>query len=314
MANLVGMRWSFYDFNDKITRQIILSAIKTMIAIIAPASTCQDAKQKLEEAKILLKNKGFNIKISTDIFMQNGLPFFAASKESRFTDFQDALSDPKVKIIWAFRGGYGCTEFVFDCLRLKPIGNKILIGYSDITALHLLFNQHYNIPTIHGSVITSILSGQQGLDQIINILQGKESRLVLTSINIIPGSGKIGGKITGGNLTVFCNMLGTKLHPDTKGKILILEDINEKAYQVHRHLVHLKNAGVFDCVKAVIFGDFIKSDEYLEQAINHFCQNHIKHIPSYKATGIGHGDVNHPIVFGVDSIIQDEQLIISGLL
>ncbi|CEO17372.1 Murein tetrapeptide carboxypeptidase [Rickettsia monacensis] len=67
------------------------------------------------------------------------------------------MENEQIKIIWAFRGGYGCGEFVEDCFNIKQKGDKILIGYSDITVLHLLLNNHYNIPTIHDSVLTSLL-------------------------------------------------------------------------------------------------------------------------------------------------------------
>lgn len=282
-----------------------------MITIIAPASSCKDANQKLQQAIELLQAKGLEVVVKEDILTENELPFFAAPRAIRLQGLREALLNPEVKIILTFRGGYGCTEIVFDCMNIKPVGQKILIGFSDITALHLLFNQHYNIASIHGAVLTSLFT-EQVVDQIIANLNGKETKLALKPINA--KTDKIKGKITGGNLTVFCNMLGTKLHPDTNGKILILEDVNEKSYQVHRHLVHLKNAGIFADVKAVIFGDFIKSNETLESAIDHFCFNHIEHIPTYRVTGIGHGEVNYPIVFGVDAIIESKQLTVSGLI
>jgi len=98
-------------------------------------------------------------------------------------------------------------------------------------------------------------------------------------------------------------MIGTKLAPDTKDKILIVEDINEKAYHVHRHLVHLKNAGLLNAVKAVIFGSLTNSDEHVNAAIKHFCEFHIPHVQAFRAENIGHGKVNTPFILGYKASI-----------
>lgn len=93
-----------------------------------------------------------------------------------------------------------------------------------------------------------------------------------------------------------------------KGNILLLEDINEKAYAVHRNLVQLKTAGTFECLEAIIFGDFTKGDEFVEQTIKSFCLNHIPHIEAYKAHEIGHGEVNHPVIMNHEVIINSNVL------
>lgn len=111
------------------------------------------------------------------------------------------------------------------------------------------------------------------------------------------------GELTGGNLTVFCNMIGTKLTFETEDKILIVEDINEKAYHVHRHLVHLKNGGLLIAVKAIIFEGFTNSDEHVDIAIKHFCEFHIPHVQAFRAENIGHGKVNTPFILGYKASI-----------
>jgi len=284
---------------------------KHLVSIIAPASACGDSEVKLAEGIKLLENYGLKTIVDKRIFSYDSLDFFASSKEIRLETFAKALINENVKIIWAFRGGYGCSEFIDDCLDIKPVGTKILIGYSDLTSFHILFNQHYNMPSIHGSVITSLLPSGQGQDinYIIDVLDGKEMQIDLQPITSHFNNSII-GKTIGGNLTILCTMIGTKLHPQTNKKILILEDVNEKGYHIHRHLMHLKNAGIFDELNAVIFGDFIKGDHLIDSAIEHFCYNHIKHIPSYKASNIGHGKVNYPIILGNIAKIQANKLII----
>ncbi|MCC8417869.1 MAG: LD-carboxypeptidase [Rickettsia endosymbiont of Bryobia graminum] len=201
----------------------------------------------------------------------------------RYKAFLKALTDPEVKIIWAFRGGYGCDEFVFDCLNTKPVGTKILIGFSDITSLHLLFNQNYNLPTIHGAVLSTLPCREENIRSIFEILSGRDLKVKLIPIVSVVNK-KITGETIGRNLTIITSMIGTKLHPDTKDKILIIEDTGEQGYKVHRYLMHMKNAKLLDNVAAIIFGDFVKSDNNLEATILYFCQNHIPYIPTYRAT------------------------------
>lgn len=279
-----------------------------LVAIIVPASGCEDAQQKLTSAQEKLTAHGFRSIVYDNIFTPCELPFFAAPYQIRFDHLKQALLDPQVKIIWAFRGGHGCGELIEDCLNLTPSHPKILIGYSDITVLHSLFNQYYKIPSLHASVLTSLLNNQQHcLPSIINVLEGRKIKVSLQPLQNRTTT-EINGQLMGGNLKVLCTMLGTKLQLKAKNKILVLEDVNEKSYQIHRHLVQFKNAGIFAGLKAVIFGDFTKGDDFVEQAIRHFCQNHIPHIPAYKAEGIGHGDNNHPLVLGHKASITGDYL------
>jgi muramoyltetrapeptide carboxypeptidase len=285
---------------------------KDFISIIAPSSGCLDAENKLKEARMILVKRGFKVlvddKIFTKAFVKDELPFFAAPKTERLRMFKEAMENPEVKIIWAFRGGYGCSEFAQECFDIKMAGDKILIGYSDITILHLLLNQRYNMPSIHGSVLTSLLSpNNQDIQEIINIIEGKDSKIALTPINKT-NENNIEGKVSGGNLTVLTKMIGTKLHPQTEGKILILEDVNEKGYAIHRNLMQLKNAEIFDNVKAVIFGDFTNSDGNETISIEAFCLDHIPQISTYYALGIGHSQVNHPFIMNHETVIESNYL------
>jgi muramoyltetrapeptide carboxypeptidase LdcA involved in peptidoglycan recycling len=288
-------------------KKIIFNKQQDLISIIAPASACPDARDKLKKAIKMLALHGFKTLVDDKIFLRDELPFFAAPKEERLRMFKEAMKNEQVKIIWAFRGGYGCGEFVEDCFNIEQKGDKILIGYSDITVLHLLLNNHYNIPTIHGSVLTSLLPPtNQAIMPIINVLKGNNSEIHLTPINKISEENII-GKITGGNLTVFSKLIGTSVNLK-KSNILLLEDVNEKGYAVHRNLMQLKNAGIFECIEAIIFGDFTKGDEYVEQAIENFCFTHIPNIETYKAVGIGHGEVNHPIIMNHEVVISGDIL------
>lgn len=285
------------------------------VAVIAPSSGMEDALDNLKEGISLLTNNGFNCLYHKEIFSGTKVNFFAAEKKIRYSSLKNAIEDPEVKIIWVFRGGYGATEIVFDAMDLKPLNPKILIGYSDITALHALFNQSFNMVSMHTSGISSLMTNQTGmLGDILYMLEGNTANYELEPLNNVAMSEDkaIDAEITGGNLAVYCNLLATKLHPITKDKILIFEDTNEKGYQVHRYLVHLYNAGIFKEVKAVIFGDFVNGDDQIDLALEDFRTKYLAKIPVYKMEGFGHGKVNKPVLFNCPTRIYKNQLIIKS--
>ncbi len=282
------------------------------VAIIAPSSACKDAagnfdlemsKTRLSIAISLFEERGFSCKYDEKIFAGGNLEYFAASKEERLRQLREAIEDPCIKIISVFRGGYGAGEIVFDCLKIKPSCRKIFIGYSDATVLHYLFNQHYGFPSIHGTISEN---HKDMMKDIVSVLGGKSAEFTLQAWNQrAQSSSNISAQVTGGNLTLICNMIGTKLHPSLANKILFVEDVNERGYQVHRHLLHMKNAGLFERVKAVIFADFTESDKLLDASIEHFISNYLYSVPVFRTSGIGHGKINYPLALGATGHINN---------
>jgi muramoyltetrapeptide carboxypeptidase len=281
--------------------------MKYRVQIIAPSSGVNDADRLAMEFANLLMKYDFQVKPPLGLFAEN-MHYYANATKKRLEQLQSALLDPEIDIIWTFRGGYGASELAIQCIDLKPSHPKILIGYSDITVLHCLFNEVYKMPSIHGPVATSLLGDQaKHIDDIVTILNGKESRFQLEPMTQKVKDFEFQGPIAGGNLSVIVTTIGTKLHLDTKGKILVIEDVGEKGYSVRRMLNHCSQARLFDDVGAIIFGDFTKSDEHLNFAFEDFCARN-SHIPMFKAHGIGHGETNIPLVFGYDAAIKRGEL------
>lgn len=289
------------------------------VAIIAPSSAIRDNEggmdkdlsfEKLKVTLSLFEQHGFKCKYDENIFDDCSLEFFANNKQERLRQLKEALIDPQVKIISAFRGGYGAAEIVFDCMDVKPSGPKILIGFSDITVLHFLFNQHYNFPSIHALIHERL---ENMLPEFMSVMKGKNVQLELKNINqSLSPDPVIKSITTGGNLTLICNMIGTKLHPVTKNKILIIEEIGEVSYRIHRSLLHLFNAGIFNEVSAVIFADFTVSDQKIDDTIQDFILNYLNNIPTYRTKNVGHGPINYPFALGAKASIKDNSLIIES--
>jgi len=280
------------------------------IKVIAPASGGgDDIKTLLTEATTKFAAQGIELIYRPDFLDSAELPFFASTKETRQKDFIESLTSSEYNVIWTLRGGYGSSGVYEECMDIKPEG-KILIGFSDITVLHVLFNQHYNMPSIHGAGTTNFFQHKYDFSAFREILEGSAKKYEVTPFANTSHE-PIEAKIMGGNLTVLTNLIGTKLHPNLNGKILLIEDVNEKGYHVHRHLMHLKQAGCLSGCTGILLGDFLLSDENIEPALAHFCNTEIN-IPCFKISGIGHGEINNPIVLGSNASLSNNILTIKS--
>lgn len=274
------------------------------VRMIAPSSSDSDAVRKLEESIEFLKLHGFDVKYNSSLL---GDPeecrFYANTKEFRLQDLRDAILDEETDIIWAFRGGYGAGEIIEKSMDLAPKKKKILIGYSDITVIGVLFTQIYSMPFLHASNILSLIGKHiHHIHDIKDILQEREYSTNINMLNDIAQDG-VRGVVTGGNLCMIQTLIGTKLHLQTKGKILFLEDVSEPGYKIARMLNHLEKASMIDEISGCILGDFANSDENLEYVLDEFIKRH-NNIPFYKIAS-GHGDVNYPILMGREVSISN---------
>ena len=110
------------------------------------------------------------------------------------------------------------------------------------------------------------------------------------------------GPLTGGNLTLLANSLGTGWQLDARGKILVIEDVGIRGYAIDRDLNHLKQAGAFNGVKAIIFGSFEGGDSFCEKAIETFAKE--TEVPVFSCNWFGHGPKNKPLPFGCPAWIN----------
>ena len=179
--------------------------INTPINVVAPA-TGADNKTLLDLKKI----KGLNLRIPTKCFGKGELPFLASTDEIRFNCLKEALFDDSSNVIWSLRGSYGSARIIPDLQKLpKPNKEKIFIGYSDMTALHLFLSQEWGWKTIHGSNIYDLTKPEKNptnFTKIAAIINGKIKQVAvdnLSPLNDIAKSNKpISGKLPGGNLTM----------------------------------------------------------------------------------------------------------------
>ncbi len=185
--------------------------------------------------------------------------YLAGSDERRADELLEALEDETVDAIVAARGGYGATRI----LHRIPIASiakarKLLVGFSDVTALHALW-AIAGVRSLHGPMVATLGRGEERLvERWMASVEGAPP-----SIDPLTGWGEgvAEGPLLGGNLSVLAALLGTPYFPPLRGAILFLEDVNEAPYRVDRMLTSLASAGALDGIVGVVLGAFTHRDE-----------------------------------------------------
>ena len=278
---------------------------KYKIAVISPASYPYCS---LEQIHSIPNINLFNM---DSLLNQDAHPFHSNDDKRRLKALNEALySDEENLIIWCINGGYGSSKLIqYLDEQQKPRVEKIFIGYSDITALHLFFSQKWNWATIHGACLGELFKKNKDVNnflQLFNLILKKSNEFRihdLRPLNDAASSIKdkfaknLGGyRWTGGNLAMVQSGLATSWEVDAQGKVLFLEDIKEEGYKVDRMLHHLLAAKKLHGVEAVVFGDFSDGDEHVGYAVNAFAKM-CAQVPMFKTSYIGHGAHNLPIIY-----------------
>lgn len=262
------------------------------VALIAPGSSITE--DKIEKAKNNLLSLGLKVKEGKFIREKNG--YTAGKDHERIADLHWAFGDKTIDGIWCIRGGYGCTRLLpyldYKLIKKNP---KILIGYSDITALHMAILKHTGLTSFHGPVGSSDFSpyAVEYLQKMLftpTVGQSIQHKNPSSVITLSPGFAK--GKLIGGNLSLISAMCGTKHLPSAKGKIVLLEDIDEKPYRIDRMLIQLEQAWDLKKAKGILLGAFTDCDSDSDRSLTlqETLENHFKDcgIPVMYNIPLGH--------------------------
>jgi muramoyltetrapeptide carboxypeptidase len=232
------------------------------VAFVAPASGFK--AKDLEAGAAELQRLGFQAVYSPDILARTA--FEAGPPELRARLLYEAWRDPTIAAIVAMRGGYGSQQLLplLDPEVMRQ-GRKLLIGYSDITAL-LCWSFAHGVVSLHGPMVEGRLAGgPSAYDEatFIRAVTRSEPLGALTAPGVEAfGHGDAWGVTIGGTLTQIVAMLGTPWAVDVpRGAILLLEDVAERPYRIHRMLTQLAQSGVLARAGALVFGEFRGCDE-----------------------------------------------------
>lgn len=225
------------------------------VGIVCPASGA--SMQDIADFAALCREWGVRVKLGKNISRRNG--YLSAPDEDRASELMGFIEDPEVDAVVCARGGYGVMRILpmLDFTAIRQAG-KIIMGFSDITALLIAANQLSGIVTFHGPVASSTfdpftVQSLQGVvlpESTANLTTFSNNRLTVIK------DGVAQGKLTGGNLALVVSTLGTKFEIDTTDAILFLEEVNEEPFRVDRMLTQLWLAGKLQSANAIALGNF----------------------------------------------------------
>jgi muramoyltetrapeptide carboxypeptidase len=267
------------------------------VAVIAPASGFE---RGAFEAGLALLQARYRAEYGDGLFERQR--YLAGSDERRLAELHAALADPGIRAVFCVRGGYGATRLLPRLASRTPEGApKPLIGFSDITALHLWLQAHGRI-SIHGPVLTQLPRLPSATcTRLFDLLESARPAAPLSgTATYVEGVAE--GPLLGGNLSVFTRLLGTPYMPPLDGAVLLLEDQGERPYRLDRMWTHLHLAGVFARVRGIALGSFTGCDEpgasYTSAEVLRELAGSTG-LPCAAGFPVGHGEVNEPVPLGV---------------
>ena len=227
------------------------------VAVVAPAGPVPAAR--LDAGVAVLAGWGLDVVVAEHARGSDpALPYLAAPDAARAEDLVRAWTDPAVDAVLCARGGYGVQRVLdlLDWSALAEAGPKVLVGFSDVTALHQVVGSRLGLSTIHGPVVAGVGDGDEASRaHLRRMLFDPASALELTPDPceaLVAGTAE--GVLSGGNLALLAAQVGTRGATTATGTIAVLEETGEDAYRIDRLLTQLLRAGWFDGVHGVVVG------------------------------------------------------------
>jgi muramoyltetrapeptide carboxypeptidase len=272
------------------------------VGLIEPAGFTED-RFDLDQVLATIRAMGLVPKTAPHLMKRYG--YLAGTDRDRAADVNAMYADRDVRAVFAVRGGWGSARLLpyldFDLIRANP---KLLVGFSDVTALHLAFAAKTACPTIHGPGAANSW-GALSWDSFRRLAflgetptwrspaPGEDRLAPRSGIRTFRG-GKASGRLLGGNLAVLSAMVGTPYMPDFTGAILFLEETGEAEYRLDRMLTQLGLAGVLGKLAGVVFGQCTRCTgeeaNYSGFTVSEVLDQHFAPlgVPAFQGALIGH--------------------------
>ena len=282
------------------------------IGVLAPASAPREPAL-LERGLTTLRGLGYDVVTYRDDFSPHG--YLAGPDEVRLAEFNHFLNRDDLHALFCVRGGYGTLRLLphldYAAARRRP---KVLLGYSDITALHLALYEHAGWTGISGAMVAVEWPQPDAAsaEQVWALLRGATPSPLMAPtgqplVGLRPGSAE--GVLLGGNLSLVARLVGTSYLPDLTGAILVLEEIGEPPYRVDGLFAQLKLSGLLDRLGGLVLGGFTEAEPpegrpslALDEVLAHYTDD----LPFPVATGLlyGHFPVKSAIPIGVRARLE----------
>lgn len=287
------------------------------VALVAPANATFNSVD-LQIARESLEALGLTVKVGGHVLDRHG--YLAGQDKDRAADINGFFADRNVSAVLPLRGGWGSSRVLpyldFEVIRRNP---KVVLGYSDITALLLGIQAKTGLVTFHGPNGMGRWD-EFSVDYFKRVLMQREAvtfdnprklseRNALTQTEnrtLTITGGKARGRLLGGNLTVLTTVIGSPYLPEWDGAIFFCEDVGEGYYRVDRMLTQLKLAGVLSKIKGFIFGTCSEcgpgDNNFAALTLEEIFADHIKPlgIPAWTGAMIGHGMPQWTVAEGIE--------------
>ena len=268
----------------------------SIVDIIAPSGPF-DVTAFGESVQLLLA-MGLVPRFRPDIFARDR--YLAGPDARRAEELTTALAAADSDVLWAARGGYGATrlmpELSTDAIRAA---GKLLVGFSDITALHLRWRAA-GVPSVHGTMVARLAREPEAVQERLLALLLEGEAAPLAGEPWVAGQAE--GILAGGNLALMAASCGTSLQPRLHGCVLFIEDVGERPYRLDRMLVQCQQAGLLEGVVGLALGEFTECEEpsgtsSSRQVLAAFARE--LGLPTVAGLPCGHGAVNLALPMGV---------------
>jgi muramoyltetrapeptide carboxypeptidase len=221
------------------------------VGVVSPGFAVKPAL--LEQGLDRLRRMGYEVVVGDHVLARQG--YLAGDDGQRAADLREMLRRPEVSAIWFARGGYGTARLLdrvpWAALRRDP---KLLIGYSDLTALFNAVVDRTPAVCLYGPVVTELGDSGAWHAPSLRALTGGESLTLRLARRSVLVEGRSEGRLLGGNLSVLTHLVGTRFAPDFRDCILFLEETGEQTYRVDRMLTQLRQSGALRRVKGIVLG------------------------------------------------------------
>ena len=272
------------------------------VGIVAPSGAFDP--ERLDPAVDYLNQRGYRVIKGASLYSRHR--YLAGTDDERSADLNEMFSNPQIRAVFVARGGYGATRLLdmvdYETVQRNP---KILVGFSDTTALQLALWAHADLVTYTGVTlcadVTAIGMPSATESSLWDALEQGRHPDIEGLRGLRPG--KSSGPLLGGCLSLVAPLVGTPHLPDLSGAVLFLEDVLEAPYRVDRMLTHLRQAGVFDVVSGLILGEFhqceseLPQDGSVEDVLQSFATE--ANCPVFSGLPYGHGPNRHVLPVGL---------------
>jgi muramoyltetrapeptide carboxypeptidase len=283
-----------------------------VVAVVAPSSPVPPAL--LAAGVEQLTQWGLTVRVAPHVLDHAHDDILAGHDASRAQDLQEAWSDPAVRAILCARGGYGATRLLdrLDWTALRRESAKVLVGSSDITALHQAVAQHLDVVTLFAPMVaTGVFADPRRRDQ--SAVESLRSCLFAEADDVVrlQASGPqlgveraVRGVVTGGTLTLLAALAGTAHLRPAHETIVALEDVGEPPYRVDRMLTQLRQCGWFDGVRGIAVGSFWECGDVRPVLADRLGD---LGVPIVCGFPFGHGDQQATLPLGVEATLDPQQ-------